>query len=330
MTTKSILRDVAVAAGVSLRTASRVLNEDPAVAVVTRTRVRQAMKDLRYEPDSMARSLRAGTDSTIGLIVESIADPFFSALIEAVESSLSGHGKSVLVASTQRDGNRERRTVDHMLQRRVGGLLISPNADDHSWLGNITTSVVFVDRAARGMRADVVGIDDHQASFDAVTHLIAHGHRRIAYVGDIPEIRTSTDRLQGYVDALAAHGVEIRDELIWSECDTSQSAAQATASLLRLARPPTAIFSAGARCSLGVVPTLHTHERADVGLVGFGDFAMADTLTPAITVVDHSGVEVGKAAAARLLARIADPEQPAQHLLVPVRLIERGSGELRP
>ncbi|HEX8095008.1 LacI family DNA-binding transcriptional regulator [Jatrophihabitans sp.] len=330
MNGRTILRDVADAAGVSLRTASRVLNDDHRVAAATRLRVQQAMRELRFQPDEMARSLRAGTDATIGLIVESIADPFFSALTEAVEAAVAVDGKSVLVASTHRDSAAERRIVDRMLQRRVGGLLISPTGDDHSWLANTSAPVVFVDRAAYGLEADLVGIDDHRAAVEAVNHLIAHGHRRIAYVGDTPEITTSAARLAGYRDALTSSGLRVSEELIRSDCAAAPAAGAATAALLDRDDPPTAIFSAGTRCSLGVVPTLHAHGRADIALVGFGDFAMADTLRPAITVIDHSAHEVGRAAAARLIARIADPELRVEHLQIPVRLIERGSGEQRP
>jgi LacI family transcriptional regulator len=327
---RTILRDVADAAGVSLRTASRVLNDDHRVAPTTRLRVQQAMRELEFQPDAMARSLRAGTDATIGLIVESIADPFFSALTEAVEAAIAVDGKSVLVASTHRDSAAERRIVDRMLQRRVGGLLISPTGDDHSWLAHTSAPVVFIDRAADGLEADLVGIDDHRAAVEAVSHLIAHGHRRIAYVGDTPAITTSAARLAGYRDALTGSGLRVSDHLIRSDCATAPVAAAATAALLQLDDPPTAIFSAGTRCSLGVVPTLHAHGRAGIALVGFGDFAMADTLRPAITVIDHSAQEVGRAAAARLMARIADPELRVEHLQLPVRLIERGSGEQRP
>src|SRR4029453_3821468 len=111
---RSILRDVAQAAGVSLRTASRVLNDDPRVAAATRERVQGVMKDLRYVPDLMARSLRGGTDGTIGLVVESIADPFFSELVAAVESASSDAGKSVLVASTRADAERQSRGVTEL------------------------------------------------------------------------------------------------------------------------------------------------------------------------------------------------------------------------
>ena len=330
MNGRTILRDVAEAAGVSLRTASRVLNDDHRVAAATRHRVQEAMRELQFQPDAMARSLRAGTDATLGLIVESVADPFFSALIEAVEAAIAVDGRSVLVASTHRDGAAERRIVDRMLQRRVGGLLISPTGDDHSWLAHAPAPVVFVDRAAHGLEADVVGIDDHRAAVEAVSHLIAHGHRRIAYVGDTPAITTSAARLAGYQDALTSHGLDTSERLIRSDCATAPDAVAATAALFDLDDPPTAIFSAGTRCSLGVVPALHAHGRTDIALVGFGDFAMADTLRPAITVIDHSAQEVGRAAAARLIARIADPGLQVEHLQIPVRLIERGSGEQRP
>src|ERR1022692_1718163 len=120
------LLDVANAAGVSLRTASRVLNEDPRVAAVTRQRVREAMLDLSFQPDAMARSLRAGTDTAIGFVVESIADPFFAEVIDAVELEMSRHGRSVLVTSTRRDGGWERDVIGRMLQRRGAGVLLFP------------------------------------------------------------------------------------------------------------------------------------------------------------------------------------------------------------
>lgn len=330
MQTRSILRDVAAGAGVSLRTASRVLNDDPRVAAATRARVREVMAELSYTPDSMARSLRAGTDATVGLVVESIADPFFAALAEAVESAAAEDGRSVLVASTHRDPERERAVVERMLARRVAGLLVVPAAGDQSWLGASPVPVVMVDRSATGLQADVVCIDDYQAAFDATSHLVAHGHREIGYVGDAPEVATSAARLAGYRAALAQHGLEVGEEQVHADSPTAQDSRVATRALLTGQRPPTALLSAATRCSLGVVPALHEMGRTDVALVGFGDFAMADSLTPAVTVVDHSPGAVGAAAAARLSRRISDPALPVETVHVPVRLVERGSGELRP
>jgi LacI family transcriptional regulator len=326
---RSILRDVAHAAGVSLRTASRVLNEDPRVAVATRRRVQEVMSDLQYTPDLMARSLRGGTDMTIGLVVESIADPFFSELVEAVESAASDDDRSVLVASTHGDPGRESRLVEQLLRRRISGLLVVPTAGDHSWLARAACPLVMVDRPAEGLDVDVVGIDDRAAAFDAVSHLIAHGHGDIAYIGDHSHVATSAARLAGYRQAMALHGLDVRDRLIHADCPTPRAAAAAMGSLLTEARP-TAVFSAATRCSLGVVPALHEHGRTDIALVGFGDFAMADALVPAVTVVDHSGSAVGRAAMARLARRIGDPDLALETVHVPVALVERGSGELRP
>ena len=284
------------------------------------------MHDLQYTPDSMARSLRAGTDATVGLLVESVADPFFSEMAEAVELTASRSENFVLVASTRRDADRERELLNQMLQRRVSGLLVVPATGDHAWLAGSSTPIVLVDRPAEGLDADLVRIDDRKAAYDAVTHLVKHGHRRIAYVGDQPVIPTSADRLQGYRDALTAAGLTVDESLVRADCSDPREAGRAVTALLE--QQPTAVFSATTRGSLGVVPALHAVGRTDVALVGFGDFAMADALSPAVTVVDHSAREVGLAAAARLAERLADPGLPVTTIHVPVRLVERGSGEL--
>jgi LacI family transcriptional regulator len=324
------LLDVAHAAGVSLRTASRVLNDDPRVAPHTRQRVQAAIADLHFQPDEMARSLRAGTDTAVGFIVESISDPFFAEVIDAVELEMSRHGRSVLVTSTRRDPEWERDVVRRMTQRRISGLLLCPTGEDHAWLGTMRVPVVLVDRPAPGFCADLVEIDDHQAAFDATAHLISHGHQRVAYIGDTVAIPTSAARLQGYRDAMARHRVEVDEDLVTCAAATSRAAASAVTALMSGAQPPTAVLSAATRASLGVVPALHAAGRTDIALVSFGDFPMADALRPAVTVVDHPAQEIGRVAAARLLARLSQPSLGVERIQVPAKIIERGSGELRP
>jgi len=324
------LLDVANAAGVSLRTASRVLNDDPRVAAQTRQRVQETMLQLRFQPDEMARSLRAGTDTAIGFVVESISDPFFAEVIDAVELEMSRHGRSVLVTSTRRDQVTERDVIERMLQRRVAGLLLSPTGGDHSWLDPARVPVVLVDRPAPGLPADLVEIDDHRAAFDATAHLIRHGHQSIAYIGDTPAIPTSAARLRGYRDALAHYRVEADESLVNTDSATSRAAARVVSAMVSSTWPPTAILSAATRASLGVVPALHSAGRTDIALVSFGDFPMADALRPAVTVVDHPGHEIGRTAAGRLLARLGHPALGVERIQVPARIIERGSGELRP
>src|SRR5580704_6448442 len=211
----SRLLDVAQAAGVSLRTASRVLNDDPRVAAETRQRVQETMLELRFQPDEMARSLRAGTDTAIGFVEESISDPFFAEVIDAVELEMSRHGRSVLVTSTRRDQGTERDVIERMMQRRIAGLLLSPTGGDHSWLDPRRVPVVLVDRPAPGLFADLIEIDDHRAAFDAP----------------------------------AQHGIEADESLVTTDGSTSQAAARGVSAMVSGGRPPTAILSAATRAS---------------------------------------------------------------------------------
>jgi LacI family transcriptional regulator len=300
------------------------------VAPVTRERVREVMLDLRFQPDEMARSLRAGTDTAVGFVVESISDPFFAEVIDAVDLEMSRHGRSVLVTSTRRDRDRERDVIGRMMQRRICGLLLCPTGDDHSWLDPGRVPVVLVDRPAPGITADLIEIDDHRAAFDATAHLIRHGHQSIAYIGDTPAIPTSAARLRGYRDALAHYRIEADESLVSCDGATSRAAARVVSAMVSSTWPPTAVLSATTRASLGVVPALHAAGRTDIALVSFGDFPMADALSPAVTVVDHPGQQIGRAAAARLLARLGQPALGVERIQVPARIIERGSGELRP
>src|SRR4029077_5984026 len=145
-----------------------------------------------------------------------------------------------------------------------------------------------------------------------------------------PACRRPPSRVRAYRDALARHRIEADEELVTCACPTSQAAADAVPALLGGSHPPTPILTAPPRASLGVVPALHPAGRTDIGLVSFGDFPMADSLRPAVTVVDHPGHEGGRVAAARLLARWGQRGLPVERIQVPARLIERGSGELCP
>ena len=253
MSGEARLIDVATAAGVSLRTASRVST------AITGSRARpasgsaQAISTLDFQPDMMARSLRAGTDTAIGFIVESIADPFFAEVIDTVEADMARHGRSVLVASTHRDREQEQAVIRRMGQRRVAGLLVVPTGPGRSWLRTATTPVVLVDRGVPGAVADLIDIDDRQAAYDAVTHLIEHGHRRIAYIGDTSSIATSAARLRGYHDALHARWYRRRRR---SRRILRRDEPGGRRRCERTDRPasPTAIFSATTRASLGHRP----------------------------------------------------------------------------
>jgi LacI family transcriptional regulator len=328
--TKKLVRlsDVARAAETSAKTASRVINQDPRVAAGTRARVEQAVADLGYRPDLLARSLRLGRDESIGVVVESIADPFFASVTGEIEQVALERGVTVIVASIRRFAERERTVLEQLAQRRVSGLIVSPVSDDHSYLRHSPTPVVFVDRKPGNLQADAVLVDDVAGARTAVAHLVSHGHRRIAYVGDTLSVQTAASRLEGYRRALAEAGVPLEDGLVLPVCVGKVDAREHTLRLLDLPHPPTAIFSGNTRCSLGVLPALHERGRTDIAFVGFGDFDMADSLTPALTVIDHSPELVGRLAAEQLFRRLDGDDSPPSTTLAPLHLIVRGSGEV--
>ncbi|HVQ91569.1 MAG TPA: LacI family DNA-binding transcriptional regulator [Mycobacteriales bacterium] len=324
------LRDVAAAAGTSTKTASRVVNGDPRVSADTRARVETAVRELGYSPDPLARSLRLGTDDVIGVVIDSIADPFFASVTGEIERVALDRGLTVSVASTLRHPERERKIIESVTRRRVAGLIVAPVAADHAYLASAPFPVLFVDRRAGNLDADAVVVDDRGAARTAVAHLIAHGHRRIAFVGDHLTVATGQDRLAGYQDALAEAGIPRTPEYVLPVCPEIADAARTTGQLLDLAEPPTAIFSANTRCSLGVVPVLHSRRRTDLAMVGFGDFFMADALEPGVTVIDHPPELIGRVAAAHLFTRLDGNPGPRVTISPPLHLIPRGSGELAP
>lgn len=322
------LIDVADAAQTSIKTASRVINGDVRVAAETRLRVENAVKDLGYQVDLLARSLRRGVDDAVGVVVQKIGDPFFAAAIEEIERVAYDRGIQVIVASTHGDETRERDLVVGLRQRRVAGMIITPNATDFSFLASSSTPVVFFDRVPRNLDADVVLVGDREGGRMAVRHLLKHGHARVAVVADSIHIDTSRNRYYGYLDALDEVGIAIDDLLIRTDCADIKDAEEATHVLLDLPDPPTAIFSCRAETSFGVVKVMHRRFRTDIALVSFDDFEMADTISPAITVLDHSARVLGRLAIEKLFSRMDGDTSPKVHTIPKLQIIERGSGEI--
>jgi len=333
------MRDVARVAGVSAKTVSRVFNDDPHVTEETRERVRWAMQKLNYVPNLLARSFRAGADAAVGLAVPDIADPFFAAMAATIEVDLVGRGMAFVITSLFHEGRRgvaaerERSAVEALLRRQISGLIVACVSGDQSYLApwQERTAMVFVDRAPRGISGVYVIEDDLGGAREAVAHLARHGHRRVAFLGVSTPVTTIRRRLKGYRSALAENGLDDSPDLI---CMPAESADESAAELVKwLAAPnaPTAVFSANILCTMALVRALHQVERTDIAVVGFGDFPMAAALTPAVTVLDQDPARVGHVAVERLMQRIENPlAEPSRRTVLPVRLIPRGSGELRP
>jgi LacI family transcriptional regulator len=324
----STMRQVAARAGVSAKTVSRVMHNDRYVSADVRTRVEQAIQELQYVPNTLARTFRAGRDAAIGIAVPDISDPFFATVTQAAERIARSRQTAVFVTSLGNDPAGERGAVEALLGRRVAGLISTPVSPDQSYLKpwQPRTAMVFIDRAPSRLTADSVVEDDHGGARAATAHLVGHGHRRIGLIGDEPSIATTARRLEGYQAALADAGIAADPALAEVGAISDQEVAAAAARLLALPDPPTALFSSNARCSIALVPALQAMHRADIALISFGDFPLAGALDPPLTVVDQDPRSVGRIAATRLFDRLDHPHRRfRRNTVLPVRLVTRAS-----
>jgi len=324
--------DVARVAGVSIKTVSRVVNGSLQVSEPTRARVLAAVAELAYVRNSVAHSLRTGSGDAIGVVIDSIADTFFAALVSVIEERMLAEGLGVLIASTGRSLSREKAQVARLVGQNVRALLIAPTGGEHDYVHDVLQGlpVVLVDREWEIPGYDTVLVQDRAGSRAAIDHLTAHGHRRIAFIGDDDDLPTIRQRRQGYLDGLADAKIDIDPVLLRTGCGEPDAAAAAVADLLALPNPPTAVFSSNPRASLGVVRALHQGPRKDIALISFGDFALADSLDPAVTIVNQDPRRIGEAAADLLLARMRGENPEATNIVLPVNVVPRGSGELPP
>jgi LacI family transcriptional regulator len=322
------MRDVAERAGVSPKTVSRVINDDRYVSDGVRGRVQQAISDLEYVPNMLAVTFRNGRDAAIGVAVPDIGDPFFGAVVQSVEREAAQRGTAVIVTSVGYQPDHERTAIEALLRRQVVGLIVCPVGSDQSYLRpwQPRAPMVFIDRAPRRLTADAVVQDDHGGGREATAHLLGHGHRRIAFLGDDDGVATTMLRLEGYQAALAAADVPADPELRYLGPTDRAAVRRALERLLHLPDPPTAVFASNARCTVGVVPALQALGRTDLGLVSFGDFPLAAALQPPITVVDQDPAAMGAFAAQRLFTRVDNPAgRLRRRTVLPVRLVERAS-----
>jgi LacI family transcriptional regulator len=324
------IKDIAAHAGVSIKTVSRVVNEEASVLPATRMKVEQSISELGYVLNTMARTLRSGVADAVGVVVDTIADPFFSSLVSVIEDRALEDGLSVIFASTGFDSARERTQLLQLAGQRVRGIILAPVAQDHSYFERYrsTTPVVMIDRYREGF--DSVAVDDCGATKEAIEHFILRGHTRIAFIGRDAGYDTILRRAHGYEQALTKHSIEVDPALSPRSAAEVDDARILATALLALPQPPTAIFAANTRAGMGVVAALQSMDRTDVALISFGDFSLAGVLKPGVTCIDQDPYRIGNAAIDRLIHLMNSPETAPEQILVGTELLTRGSGELRP
>jgi LacI family transcriptional regulator len=322
------LRQVAALSGVSLKTASRALNGEQYVSAETADKVRAAAEQLGFRRNAIARDLRVGgRSSLVGLIISDLSNPFFSRVARGAERRLRGAGFQLISASSNDDPALEQTVINEMFERRVSALLIVTSAVDHGYLDaerRLGMPVVFLDRQPDDIVADAVVLDNDGGVHRAVDHLLERGHRRIGLVGDLARLATHRERVAAFEAAMTAAGVTDWEPYVRAECHDVETAERAVRDVLSVDPPPTALITTNNLITTGALRALR--GRIDrPALVGFDDFDLADVL--GVTVVAHDPERMGEVGAERILTRLAGTDGPAQRIVLPTELIERGSAE---
>ncbi|MDX6515315.1 MAG: LacI family transcriptional regulator [Gaiellaceae bacterium] len=326
--------EVAKHAGVSPMTVSRVVNGSPRVSPATRKRVEEAVAELGYVPNRLARGLTQRRTGVIGLIVPDIANPFYTLLVSGVEKVAARAGCHVLLCNTHGDLERERDYLEDMVAFRADGVLIAPVSDRSK--SNLRTlaqhklPVVLIDRTVQGFESDLVQGDSVTGARRLVDHLIELGHRDIAMITEDPSVSTARDRYQGYDDALGAAGIPVNPEyVVPSNAIDPEHVRNATRRLLQRPDRPSAIFAVNNLAALGVAEAARDEGLTipdDLALVCFDDIDYASRLYPFLTVMAQPAETFGTIAGQLLLDRLEHPQgNRTRTVVLPAEFIVRVS-----
>lgn len=325
------MRDVASHAGVSPMTVSRALRDDPRVSPKTKERVLDSVVTLGYRRNEIARSLRLGrSHGLLGLIVTNLANPFYSQLALGVESVAGDNGMRVILGNSGEDPHRERQLAHDFASRRLDGIIAVPSGNHHGHLNPADLGgmpVVLTASPPAKIGVDSVLLDDFGGTWEATRKLIERGHSRIGFLGPAASTWTGSERFRGFCAATEEAGIRVEDRYVSRNQLDVTSAERAASKLLDQRNPPTALFAANNRNTIGAYRAIREHH-ADTGLAGFDDFELADMLALPLIVVTYDPREVGRQAASLLCERIENPERSretaARQVVIRTNVVEYG------
>lgn len=312
--------DVAKEAGVSIATVSAVINESAYVSPKLKRRVEEAIRLLDYKPNLLARGLAKRESHTIGMIVTDVANPFFPEVVRGAQDAAQEKGYTLLLASSDDDPDKERQYLDLFLAKRVDGIILTkapgrlPEAIK-AGLEATETPLVQLIRTIPGFKTDVVVADDTGAAFEAASHLLRLGYRRIGMVTGVRGASTTRRRLAGYRKALQEWGIDFDRSLVVAGDYRVDSGYTAGLDLLR-ARPDAA-FVSNYLMAVGFMKALEQYQMRcpeDLGVVTCDDYPWMDSFSPRLTTIEFRKYELGATAARVLIDRIMDRERPIETL----------------
>ncbi|MBN1360463.1 MAG: LacI family DNA-binding transcriptional regulator [Sedimentisphaerales bacterium] len=329
------VKDIAGRLRLHYTTVSKALRDHPDISPVTKARVLSVAEELDYHPNSIAKSLKKQATSTLAVIVPSIRNDFFAAVISGIEEIACGREFNTVVCQSNEDTAREAIHVHTLISNRVAGVLVSvaqttTSGDHFRTLQKQGIPLVFFDRVRDDVEAGRVVVDDYGGARVAVEHLIGLGYQRIAHLAGHEHTSIGRDRCRGYVDALRQHGMAVEQEMIVYGGFEEPDGIAGMRHLMALSRRPDAVFAVNDPVAVGAYSEAKQHRLRiprDVALVGFGDNTLSSYLDPPLTTVTQSPYRVGKAAARMLLRQIehADGNVASEVEMIETTLIERES-----
>lgn len=322
------LVDVAREAGVSLKTASRVLNNSENVSEEKASRVRAVMEQLGYRPNELARGLKAQRSAAIGMIVPNLSDPFTANAVHGLQELARENGYVVILASSGGDVDVERSEIQTLVGRQIDGLVIAPADSRKDTFGDIIPAgihVVTFDQLIRGAELDTVTVTNRSSAQEATEHLVGHGLRRIVAIGARAHLYTCKERVAGYKAGMRAASLLPRVCLV--EHEDLLTPEWIAEEVFRL-QDADAIFTLNWVCTMLTLRGLRKLGKTaslQIPLFSFDDFDLADMLTPALSVVRQPAEMLGREAARLLFERLKGRSAKARSLVLPTNLIIRQS-----
>ncbi|WP_018922124.1 LacI family DNA-binding transcriptional regulator [Salsuginibacillus kocurii] len=326
---RATIYDVAKQAGVSIATVSKVVNQTGNISQTTRELVIEVMKELEYEPSSIASALTGKETGTIGLLVPDLANPFFAEVARKIEDEAQALGLGVVACSTDLDDEKVERYVSLLSQKRVDGLIVASIVTNSSILQklvkqNIPLLLFSVDIPSLGV--DTVSLDDYRAGYLATDHLLELGHQRIGTI--IENAQSSNYRMQGYTEAFNVHGIAVPNEHTVQIKSTFEHGRKAANELLSQENPPSAIIAFNDLLAIAVLQEanrLGFHVPKDLSVVGFDNTMYAEISSPPLTTVAQPIDEMSSLTMQILSKRIKKESSHKQRIMLSPELIKRQS-----
>lgn len=331
----STIKDVSKRANVSISTVSHVINGTRYVSDEVTQRVKDAIEEVGYVPNIIAKSLKQSATNTIGLVVSDIRNQFFVDIISVVDKEARKDGIQVFVSGTRDDLDREYDIVKKLLERRVDGIILSPTIGSEKstieYLKKAKMPTVMIDRR-NGDGFDWVGSENHDSAKELVEYLYGHGHKRIAFVAGLKGISTNEERVKGFRDAIHKLGLEENEKWIITGNYRKEPVTEKVAGILQSKERPTAIVAGNNRMVLNIMKALQElglDAEKDIELVAFDEGEWAEYFSPKITAFKQPTDEIGREAYRLLKNRIQDPDHSVQNITLKPKLVIRNWGKRR-